>query len=94
MAYQFTYHAIKRAEGRGLKLERAKDLFEKAKRCALKSTSKRFYKLIKYGESQYKTEYWYNQGFLFIVHRKKKDFSIIITVINCKLKDIILYGKS
>lgn len=91
MAYQFTHHSIQRVKDRGLKLDRAKDLFEKAKRCKLKSNRKRWRKFDKYGESQFETEYWYNQGFVFIAQRKKKDFLFILTVIQAKKKDLIIY---
>lgn len=93
MAYQFTFHAIKRCEDRGLEYNYARELFENAQKCKFKSKRRCFEKLSKYGSSQFSTEYWYKDGYLFVTQRKNRNFSSVLTVIPCKKKDLIIYEK-
>lgn len=94
MAYQFTHHAIQRCTDRGLEYDQARTLFESATPCKFKSSKRRFEKLTKYGADQFKTEYWYCDGFVFVAQRKDKSFSFVLTVIPCKRKDLIVYART
>jgi hypothetical protein len=89
MAYQFTFHAIQRCKDRGLTPREARDQFEKALRVKFKNASRKFYKLQKYGEEAFKTEYYYSNGYVFVCHRQNEKFSMILTIFKGSMSDLI-----
>lgn len=93
MAYQFTYHAIKRCEDRGLEYPKAKKLFEKAQLVRLGSVKRMMYKYHKYGEEELTTEYWYSEGYVFVCSRKNLHFSFVLTVFPLKKNDVVFIDK-
>ena len=94
MSYQFTFHAIQRCKDRALAYDRARKLFESAKRVRLRNRDRRFYKLLKYGESELKTEYWYSKGYVFVCERKDRKFSMVLTLFKANKEDLIFYEKN
>src|SRR3990167_1926928 len=92
MAYEFTHHAQRRLLEKGLRLEQAQELFEKAVRVDLKNEQRKNYKMAKYGLEYLSTEYYYNDGKVFVCLRENTKLSKILTVFTCDKKDLTFYN--